>query len=76
MGWKEKSKTGSWDQYKSCICVRPTLGSDLHRRMQKAEHDEWPGGREDWPIKVFKKNSKVKLNLNTLLAIGVLTNLV
>ena len=53
-----KSKNWLGPNYKSCIFVPSTPGSDLQRRMQKAELNMRPGGREKWAIKVIETAGK------------------
>ena len=59
-GWRKSSR---WlerkrSNYKSCIFVPPTPGSELQKRMQKVEQEMRPGGRENWAIKVIETAGK------------------
>ena len=60
-GWKSsarrmdsRTKSQNWlgPNYKSCIFVPPTPGSELKKLLQQKEEEMRPGGREGWPIKI------------------------
>ena len=55
---KKKAKNWLGSNYKSCIFVPPTPGSELQKRMQKVELEMRPGGREDWAIKIIETAGK------------------
>ena len=55
---KTKSKNWLGSNYKSCIFVPPTPGSELQKLLQKTEFEMRPGGREEWPIKIIETSGK------------------
>ena len=55
---KRKAKNWLGSNYKSCIFVPPTPGSELQKRMQKTELEMRPGGREKWPIRIIETAGK------------------
>ena len=61
-GWKNyarwldrQNKKKTWlGNFKSCIFVPPTPGSELKKIMQAKEIEMRPGGRENWGIKIIE----------------------
>ena len=54
-GWEKKTWLGS---FKSDILCLPTPGFELKKLMQAKEKDMWPGGKEDWSVKIIETAGK------------------